>query len=79
MTGSMVVKDPPVAIESILCEEDLVRIQKEFNIMASIRLELLGSFEKVTMGSATRVALYEVVFRARLRLPLPIVIIELLR
>lgn len=77
--GSMAVDDTPKAIKSILDEEYLVRIRKEFNILASIRLELPSSSKRVTMGSATRVALYEEAFRTRLRHPLPAIIVELLR
>lgn len=79
MTGSMVVKDAPEVVESISGEEDLVRIQEKYNILMLIRLELLDPSQNITVGLVTRVALYEEAFNTRLRLSLPIIVIELLK
>lgn len=50
MLRSMMIEDNPEVIKSVLGEEDLVRIQEEFNIPVSIRLELLGPFEWILWG-----------------------------
>lgn len=64
-TKSMAARDTFQVIESILDEEYLVRIQEEFNISISIRLELPSPSKRVNTGL--------------MRHSLPIIIIELLR
>lgn len=76
---SMAIEDTLHVIESILDEKDLARIQEEFNIPVSIRHMLPSPFKRVVTRLATRVALYEDAFKARLRLPLPTITVELLQ
>lgn len=52
----MVAKDALQAIESILSEKDLVRIQEKYSITELIKLELLGPSKKVTTRSVILVA-----------------------
>lgn len=77
--GSMAVEDTPEMIKYVLSEENLERIWEEFKVLISIGLELPSPSERVTMGSVTRVVLYEEAIMAGLRLPLLAVITELLK
>lgn len=50
-----------------------------YAIPVSAVLELPGPFERMTMGSVTRVALHEDALRAGPRLLLPAIVVEMLR
>lgn len=76
---SIAVKDTPKGIKSILGEDNLAKIQEEYAIPMSVRLEVLGLFERMTIGSATSVALYEDVLKAGLRSLISIITTKLLR
>lgn len=76
---SMAAKDILHVIEFILTKEDLVLIREEYAILMSIGLKLRCPFDRVTMGSASEVALCKEVFKAGLRLFLPGVMARLLR
>lgn len=49
---SMVVEDTLEVVKSILGEGHLTRIQEEFAILVSIKLEVPGPFERMTMWLA---------------------------
>lgn len=53
MMGSMAINNTPEAIESVMDEEDLMRIHEKFNILVSIKLELPSPFERETTRSMT--------------------------
>lgn len=74
----MVVEDTSEGIVSILDEDNLVKIQKNYAIPIFIMLEVLGPSERMTMGSVTHEALYEDVLIARLRFLIPAIVVELL-
>lgn len=57
MMGSMAINNTPEAIESVMDEEDLMRIHEKFNILVSIKLELPSPFERETTRSMTWVKL----------------------
>lgn len=75
----MAIEDTPDETEFALGEEDLVRIQEEFAIPVSIKLELASPFKRIYIGSVTQVVLHKYELRARLRLSLPTIIAELLK
>lgn len=74
----MMAEDTPQTTKSTL-NKDLTGIPKEFKIPMLIRLKLPRPSKRVTIGLVTRVALFEEVFRSKLRFPLSAIIIELLR
>lgn len=75
---SMTIDDTPQIIESMLSEEDLVKIREEYTILVLIGLELSGPSDRITTMLMTQVALYEEAFRVRLRLLLPGIVAKLL-
>lgn len=76
---TVAVEDTYKVFKSILGEENLMRIQEEYAIPMSVRLELLGPSMKMTMGSTIRAALHEDLLKIGLRFLLPTIIVELLR
>lgn len=48
--GLMTIDDTPQMIEFVLSEEDLLWIRDEYDILESIKFELLGPFDRVTIG-----------------------------
>lgn len=75
----MVVKDTHERIESILEEDNLAKIQEDYGIPMSVRLERSGPAERMTIGSTTYMALHEDALIAGLRFPIPSSVAELLR
>lgn len=49
----------PKGIDSILGEDNLTKIQEDFAIPMSIRLEMLGSSERMIVGSMTYMAIHK--------------------
>lgn len=68
------VEDTPERIESVLGEDNLTKIQEDYTILVSLRLEVLGPSERMIMGLATRLVLHEDVLETSLRVSILVIV-----
>lgn len=77
--GFMAVKDTLVRVESIMGDDNLKKVHKEYAIPVSIRLQMPGPCERMTMGSVTRTLLPKDVLITGLRFSILAIVAEFLR